>query len=65
MKKCGNFKVVSFDGYGSLWDLEKIMHNSLKFVFKKLYEIEPETSQSLDINQMIEIRNSGFSNLKK
>ncbi len=64
MKKFDNIKVISFDGDGTLWDFEKVMRDSLKYVLKQLNEIEPQASQSLDINKMIEIRNQVFSNLK-
>ena len=64
MKKFDNIKVISFDGDGTLWDFDKVMRNSLKYVLKVLNEMAPQASQFLDVNKMIKTRNQVFSNLK-
>ena len=57
-------KVISFDGDGTLWDFEKVMHHSLDKVMEELEKQDPVAANKLDVNRLIEIREKVFLKLK-
>lgn len=62
--KISGIKAISFDGDNTLWDFEKVMRHSLKYVIEELGKLDPEAADLLTINKMIEIRNKVAEELK-
>jgi len=64
MKEITGIKAISFDGDGTLWDFEKVMRHSLRYVLKELEKVDPKAATMLDIEKMITIRNRLAEKLK-
>lgn len=64
MKEIRGIKAISFDADGTLWDFEKVMRHSLFYVLRELDKIDSPAADMLDIEKMIEIRNSVAEELK-
>jgi len=64
MKEIAGIKAISFDGDGTLWDFEKVMRHSLRYVLKELEKIDPKAATMLDVEKMITIRNRVAEKLK-
>ncbi|HUT82305.1 MAG TPA: HAD family hydrolase [Candidatus Bathyarchaeia archaeon] len=64
MNNFNEIKVITFDGDGTLWDFEKVMRHSLKFVLAALNEIDSEAGSKLDVDMLIVIRNKVAKDLK-
>lgn len=64
MEKITGIKAISFDGDGTLWDFEKVMRHSLRYVLRELDKIDPEAATMLNIEKMITVRNRLAEKLK-
>lgn len=64
MKKITGITAISFDGDGTLWDFEKVMQHSLRYVLQELKQIDPNAAALLDIETMIQTRNKVAARLK-
>ncbi|MFC1901285.1 HAD family hydrolase [Chloroflexota bacterium] len=64
MDRITAIKAISFDGDGTLWDFNKVMHHSLYMALIELRKLAPEAAEKLDIEKMIEIRNRVAGELK-
>ncbi|MFH1126872.1 MAG: HAD family hydrolase [archaeon] len=54
--KLTGIKAITFDADGTLWDFEKSMRIALHEILKEIRAYHPESSESLDIKKLIEIR---------
>lgn len=59
-----DIKAISFDGDGTLWDFQKVMHHSLHHVLIELQRIDIQAARALSIERMITIRNQVANDLK-
>jgi 2-haloalkanoic acid dehalogenase type II len=64
MKKVVGVKAISFDADQTLWDFQKVMRHSLRYVLLELESADPVAAEMLDIEKMIEIRNKVAEELK-
>lgn len=57
--------VISFDGDMTLWDFQKVMHQSLKYVLAELQKQVPtERALKLTVEEMVAIRNQFAEEVK-
>ena len=57
-------RAVSFDGDGTLWDFDKVLHHSLSCVLEELEKVDPKSACMLTIEKMIHIRRRVAEQLK-
>ncbi|HEV7215534.1 MAG TPA: HAD family hydrolase [Chloroflexota bacterium] len=50
-------RAISFDGDGTLWDFQQVMHNALRFALAERRAVAPGPGAGLTIEAMIAIRN--------
>lgn len=49
-------RAISFDGDGTLWDFDKVLHHSLSCVLEELEKVDPNSVCMLTIDKMTQIR---------
>jgi len=64
MTRLAGIKAVSFDADGTLWDFQQVMRHSLGKVMEELEQLDPRAAATLDIDEMITIRNRVAEELK-
>lgn len=51
-----NIKAISFDGTGTLWNMDTMMRLPLNYVLEQLNRLEPQAASKLTLEKMMEIR---------
>lgn len=64
MKGIDGMKAISFDADGTLWDFQKVMRYSLRYVLEELERLDAPAAAMLDVEGMIAIRDRVARRLK-
>lgn len=62
--KIRGIKAISFDGDNTLWDFDKVMRHSLKYVLEELGRLDPDAKKLLSVKKIVEIKNKVAEELK-